>query len=144
MNMLDIHPFAEYLRRQSDVIVAYLFGSVARDQAGPLSDIDIAVLLAPNQERERLIERQLTLLTALDELAEQTVQVTLLNDAPPLLVYEVVREGILLHQRSQAERVAFQVRGMKEYFDVQPMLARQNEALRRRIQEGRFGEFTNA
>lgn len=35
----------EYCASVPDVILAYLFGSHARGQAGPLSDIDVAVLV---------------------------------------------------------------------------------------------------
>jgi uncharacterized protein len=135
MATMTIQPFAEYFGRQPDVVVAYLFGSVARGQATPLSDVDIAVLLDPTEEAEAVLDRQVTLLTELTQLAEPEVQLTLLNDVPPLLAYEVIREGILLHQRSGAERVAFQVKAMKEYFDVQPMLAFYNDVLRQRIRE---------
>ena len=130
MVTMTIQPFAEYFGRQPDVVVAYLFGSVARGQATPLSDVDIAVLLDPTAKPEAVLDRQITLLTELTQLAELEVQLTLLNDVPPLLAYEVIREGILLHQRSGAERVAFQVKAMKEYFDVQPMLAFYNDVLR--------------
>ena len=130
MVTMTIQPFAEYFGRQPDVVVAYLFGSVARGQATPLSDVDIAVLLDPTAKPEAVLDRQITLLTELTQLAEMEVQLTLLNDVPPLLAYEVIREGILLHQRSGAERVAFQVKAMKEYFDVQPMLAFYNDVLR--------------
>ena len=139
--MLNIttQPFSEYFSRQPDVIVAYLFGSVARGQDTPLSDVDIAVLLDVPAEPEAVLDRQIKLLTDLTQLAEPEVQLTLLNDAPPLLAYEVIREGVLLHQRSEAERVAFQVKAMKEYFDVQPMLAFYNNALRQRIREVGLG-----
>jgi uncharacterized protein len=139
MATMMIQPFAEYFGRQPDVVVAYLFGSVARAQTTPLSDVDIAVLLDPVAEPAAVLARQIALLTDLTQLAEPEVQLTLLNDAPPLLAYEVIREGVLLHQRSEAERVAFQVKTMKEYFDVQPMLAFYNEVLRQRIQEDGLG-----
>ncbi|RLC56366.1 MAG: hypothetical protein DRI80_16390, partial [Chloroflexota bacterium] len=35
------------------VVLAYLFGSQAEGTAGPLSDVDIAVLLGPEVPRER-------------------------------------------------------------------------------------------
>jgi uncharacterized protein len=139
MTTMITKPFAEYFGRQPDVIVAYLFGSVARDQAMPLSDVDIAVLLDPTAEPEAVLARQIALLTDLTQLAEPEVQLTLLNDAPPLLAYEVIREGVLLPQRSEAERVTFQVKTMKEYFDVQPMLAFFNDVLRQRIRKDGLG-----
>jgi uncharacterized protein len=139
--MLNIttQPFSEYFSRQPDVIVAYLFGSVARGQETRLSDVDIAVLLDPMTEPEAVLDRQITRLTDLEQMARLEVQLTLLNHAPPLLAYQVIREGVLLHQRSEAERVAFQVKAMKEYFDVQPMLAFHNDALRQRIREDGLG-----
>ena len=50
---------AESLRTALDkagaaVQCAYLFGSTARGEAGPLSDVDVAVLLDQNVERERV------------------------------------------------------------------------------------------
>ncbi|MCX7682029.1 MAG: nucleotidyltransferase domain-containing protein, partial [Anaerolineae bacterium] len=35
------------------VVLAYLFGSQAEGRAGPLSDVDIAVLLGPQVPEER-------------------------------------------------------------------------------------------
>lgn len=139
MTTIDKQSFQEYFRQQNDVIVAYLFGSVARGQTTPMSDLDIAVLLDTSADPQAMLTRQITLLTELAQLAELEVQLTLLNDAPPLLAYQVIREGILLHERSQTERVVFQVKTMKGYFDVQPMLAFHNDALRRRIREVGLG-----
>jgi uncharacterized protein len=140
---LNYRPLQDYLRQQGDVVVAYLFGSAARGQMTPMSDVDVAVLLDAPPDNELLIERQLALLTDLERMVEPELQIVLLNHAPPLLAYEVVREGVLLHERSSPERVAFQVRAMKEYFDIQPMLARQDKALRRQIQEVGLGRQGN-
>jgi uncharacterized protein len=141
---IDYQPLQDYLRQQADVVVAYLFGSAALGRMTPMSDVDIAVLLDAPPDSEALVERQLTLLTDLDQMVEPELQIALLNHAPPLLAYEVIREGILLHERSSTERVTFQVRAMKEYFDIQPMLARQDEALRQQIQEVGLGRRTTS
>jgi uncharacterized protein len=133
------HPTRNYLRQQEDVIVAYLFGSAAREQMTPMSDIDIALLLDTPTNGKTMLERQLGLLTDLDQLVEQEIQITLLNHAPPLLAYQVLQEGILLHERSTAERVAFQVKALREYFDIQPILKRNNQALRAQIKESGLG-----
>jgi predicted nucleotidyltransferase len=98
---VDERAFREYLRRQDDVVVAYLFGSVARGRALPMSDVDVAVLLAAPDDREAMLERQLALLTDLERLTDAQV---------------------------------------KEYFDFQPRLRVQNDALHRRIREGDFGQ----
>ena len=139
-NIEDItNKFAAYLARQTDIVAAYLFGSVARGQTHALSDVDIAVLLDPDIDRQTSVERQLELMVMLDDIADREVQVTLLNRAPPLLAYQVIRDGILLYERSRHERIAFEVRTMKVYFDFKPRLEFFNQTLLKRIQEVGLG-----
>ena len=46
LNLDEYKPALEaYFAALDDVVLAYLFGSYARGQAGPLSDVDVAVLL---------------------------------------------------------------------------------------------------
>jgi predicted nucleotidyltransferase len=124
-----------YFARQPDVVVAYLFGSVARGWADQLSDVDIAVLLDERLEADERIERQLRFMVDLDEYADREVQVVVLNQAPPLLAYQVVRHGILLYERSRAERIAFEVRTRRVYFDFKPRLDFHTRALLKDIKE---------
>jgi uncharacterized protein len=135
----DLAEVSAYLSEQPDVAVAYLFGSVARAQATPLSDIDVAILLPPELTGEALLERQLELAEELAALAGVDVQVTILNRAPPLLAYQVIHDGILLHQQDVAVRIEFEVRTLKLYFDVKPMLEFHTQVLFRRIQEEGLG-----
>ena len=120
---LDLAGLAAYFAGQTDVIAAYLFGSIARGQANRLSDVDIAVLLNSSVDEEAALERQLKLMIDMDHFADREVQVVILNRAAPLLAYQVIRDGRLLFERDRAERIAFDVRAMKLYFDLQPMLA---------------------
>jgi predicted nucleotidyltransferase len=136
---IDLDTMTAYFAEQSDVVVAYLFGSVARNQASHLSDIDIAVLLDAGLAPEASVERQLQLMVALDDFTDREVQVTILNRAPPLLAYQVLKDGIPLYERSRSERVAFEVRAMKIYFDVKPMLEFHSQILLRQIQEVGLG-----
>ncbi|MCL7453271.1 MAG: nucleotidyltransferase domain-containing protein [Anaerolineae bacterium] len=132
---VNLPAISTVLARQGDVVAAYLFGSLARGQAGPLSDIDIAALLTPALEEQAAVERQLDLMVALDALDPREMQVTLLNHAPPALAYQVLRDGILFYERSQPQRIGFEVRAMQRYFDVQPMLDFHAQVLMQQIQE---------
>ncbi|UCC86996.1 MAG: nucleotidyltransferase domain-containing protein [Anaerolineales bacterium] len=137
---IDVDALAAYLTQQGDVAAAYLFGSVARGQAGHLSDVDIGVLLDPELGLEESVERQLELMVALDDFADREVQVTLLNNAPPMLAYQVVRDGLLLYERNRLERIAFEVHSMKVYFDTKPLLDFHSRALLEQIREvGLYG-----
>jgi hypothetical protein len=68
------------------------------------------------------------------------VQVTVLNRATPLLAYEVIRDGILLYERHKEERITFEVRTMKIYFDLQPMYYQQDQLLSKQIKEEGLGK----
>ena len=128
-----------YFAQQVDVIVAYLFGSVARGQANGLSDVDIAVLLDPAMSPETAVRRQLQLMITLDEVAIRETQVTILNRASPLLAYQVIKDGLVLYERNRLERITFEVHTMKVYFDVKPMLEFFSQALLKQIQEVGLG-----
>jgi predicted nucleotidyltransferase len=137
---LDTPSIQAYLARQPDIVIAYLFGSVARGEENRLSDVDIAILLEPDLNRETQLEVQIKYLTELDQMICRDVQLVILNDAPPMLAYQVIRDGLLLYERSQEERVEFAVLAIKRYFDVQPMMAYFNQALIQRIKEEGLGQ----
>jgi predicted nucleotidyltransferase len=132
---IDVEAIAAYFAGQADVAAAYLFGSAARGQADRLSDVDIAVLLDAPAEAEENVERQLRLMGDLEEYANREVQVVVLNRAAPLLAYQVVRHGILLYERSRAERISFEVLTRRVYFDLKPWLDFHTQSLLRDIEE---------
>lgn len=117
---LDIPGLAAFLATQPDVIAAYLFGSLAQGRAHPRSDIDVAVLLAA-MDLEAAFHRRLRLMEDLRPYADREVDVVVLNIAPPLLQYQVLKHGRLLYERDRSARVNFEVRVGKVYADLQPM-----------------------
>jgi predicted nucleotidyltransferase len=133
--IVDTKAMAAYLARQPAVVAAYLFGSVAHGRADRLSDVDIAVLFDERLGAEESVERQLRFMGDLEVYADREVQVVILNQAPPLLAYQVVRHGILLYERGRTERIAFEVRTRKVYFDLKPMLDFHTQALFKNIKE---------
>ena len=139
MNTIDIPSLTAHLSAQPDVVVSYLFGSVARGQTTPQSDVDIAVLLDPGLDDRTLLERQLALIGALEPYSDRDLQLVLLNHATPLLAYQVLRDGVRLSARSEVERIAFEVATMNRYFDIQPMLAFHRQALFQQIREVGLG-----
>jgi predicted nucleotidyltransferase len=126
--------------RPGDVLAAYLFGSLARGQALPSSDVDIAVLLERGLDPEGSVESQLQLELDLEGLTGRPVQVTILNRASPFLAYQVLRDGVLIFERDRSERIAFQVNTLKVYFDLQPRLESLQQAGIKRIKEVGLGK----
>jgi uncharacterized protein len=136
---VDVEGLAAALAAHPDVVAGYLFGSVARGEALPGSDVDVAVLLDPELDERARVERLWALIGVLEPFSLREVQVVLLNTAPPLLAYQVIRDGVRLAARSEVERVAFEVHTMQRYFDIQPMLAFHKEALFQQIREVGLG-----
>lgn len=132
----DQKQIVAYLASRPNVLVAYLFGSLARGGATSRSDFDLAVLLNAGLSCREQVECQLDLMVVLDGFSDREVQVTLLNTASPMLAYQVLREGLPLYAREDGERIAFEVRAMKRYFDVKPRLDFYREHLLRRLLGG--------
>jgi predicted nucleotidyltransferase len=105
------------------VIAVYLFGSFARRNEGPESDVDIAVLYsdAPSRTFDGL---PLSLEEGLEKRLGREVQVVVLNHAPADLIHRVLRDGKLLIDLAPSSRIQFEVRARNEYFDLQPILRR--------------------
>jgi predicted nucleotidyltransferase len=125
------------LERHADVIVAYLFGSTARGRAGPLSDLDVAVLLREGADTEAT---QLDLIGDLARAAgTDEIDLVVLNDAPNELAFRVIRDGRVLLCRDEAARVHHRVRTILEYLDLEPLRRLVAQGLRHRLTEGTFG-----
>lgn len=122
------------------VVAASLFGSQAAGKAGPLSDVDVAVWLDPSlSDSERFrIRLQLTGQAA-SALRTNEVDLVVLNDAPPLLKHRALRSAVRLLDRDPVARVRLERHAVAEYLDTKPLRERLTRAMRRRMDEGRFG-----
>lgn len=102
------------------VVAVYLYGSRARGDAAPKSDVDLGVLLsAPPPATLRGVAREME--DTLERVLHLPVQVVVLNTAPADLTHRVFRDGILLLDRDRAARLRFEVQSRNEYFDLAPL-----------------------
>ena len=122
---IKLHIAAELARifQKQNVVLAYLFGSQAKGKTGLLSDIDIAVYFdesAPANERFDL--RLETLGQLMDLFKTDEVDLVVLNDAPPLLSYRILKEGTLIFSDNHKKRLDFEVKAVLKYLDWKPYL----------------------
>ena len=87
------------LRTRPNVRLAVLFGSLARGEADPASDADVIVTMV-----DAGWQRRVELASALETALGRRVQLVLLDDAPKLLLGEVLRDGRVLVDRDGAWR----------------------------------------
>jgi predicted nucleotidyltransferase len=123
--LVEIAARAERLRgllesAPAQVIAAYLYGSRARGENRPDSDLDLALLLAaPPLPKLRSVAREVEDLV---ERAERVpVEAVVLNRAPVDLVHRVLRDGVIVLDRDRPARLRFEVQTRNEYFDLAPL-----------------------
>lgn len=118
---------------EPDVVAAYLFGSLPRGQAGPLSDVDVALLVVDPGRAEDVQARTVDALCR--RLETSRVDVVMLTDSPIPLRYRVVREGMLVACRDAAVLEQFITRTVLQYLDFKPLRDRAFGRVRQAILE---------
>lgn len=128
------------LRDDPGIVLAYLFGSYAAGNQSALSDVDIAILLAPNVSRAAYMQYRLNYLSLAAKIfQDDRVDVVILNAAPPLLAHQAIK-GRLLFERSPEARVEYVVSAQSKYLDLKWFYAIDSNYMARRIKEGTFGQ----
>ena len=134
----------EFASEHREVLAIYVFGSEASGTAGPLSDIDVALLLSPetlaNRSAKQPFGARAAYTTALQAaLQRPDVDVVLLHQASPLLAHRVIAQGRLVFCRDDRARAAFHARTLMRYLDTRPLRQLGRAYLHRRIADDRFG-----
>ncbi len=138
MNLFEKQAQLNQLFTQNPVDAAYLSGSLAgRAVFGQLSDVDIAILLPDQIERDRFLDYQLYFLAELARRMESdTIDVMILNQASLLLQLQVIKYGQILYSRDEKRRIAFETRAVMQYLDFKRMDEMQTQALAQRLHGG--------
>jgi uncharacterized protein len=113
--------------------VAYLFGSCARGDSGPTSDVDVALLAGQPIDLMDLAAIGARIRTVVD----RPVDVVDLRSAPPLLCRQVVAEGELLLVKDPLLRFDFEQEAVRRCEDTRPLRAQQQQLLREGLAHGR-------
>lgn len=100
---------------------AYLFGSHAREQARPDSDVDVAVHLSIGVDATRYLHLSLDIAGQLAFRAGvgPIDGVVVLNDAPLRLVGRVLRDARVIYCRDATARVRYEVEMRARAFDFE-------------------------
>lgn len=122
----------EYYTDRQDVSAVYLFGSVVGGCLSEHSDVDIGVLYIsgclPGWE-DYLRDQQ-----DLSDRLQREVDLVTLNQASPILGYQVLKSGNRVICRNQRMANEYYVQTLNEYFD----LKRCREVIERNLQNVRI------
>lgn len=105
------------LEQDQRVQYALIFGSGARGSAHPGSDIDIAIGLSEPLELRELGD----LVGRLESACGRTVDLVLMDEAPPALAYRVFRDGVTVVERDRQALVHRKALAILEYLDFKPI-----------------------
>ena len=120
--------------------LAFMFGSHARGEAGPLSDVDIALLLSAGVPRDQYLDYRLNYGAAIaDAIHDDRVEVIILNTAPVALAHQVV-QGRILYECTVEARVQYVVAVQRKYLDLKSFFAIDHSYMQQRLKEHRFGQ----
>ncbi|MBI3793327.1 MAG: nucleotidyltransferase domain-containing protein [Nitrospinae bacterium] len=96
---------------------AYLFGSRAKGDRPPSSDVDLAVYLGESEPGRRF-DKKLSLISRLGVIVKKDVDVVVLNDVRNnFLLAEIIRKGKVIFNCAPDERFAFAVAKQHEVTD---------------------------
>jgi len=116
------------LESETAVRLAVLFGSGARERLREGSDLDIGVL---GVDPAKLAALEATLA----RVARRPVDLVALESAPPLLRFEVAREGRVLLERADHAWSDFKAKAMLDWWDWAPYARRFHEAAAARLRQ---------
>jgi len=140
MNEAQLKKLKDHLSQKDEIIFAYIYGSVARNQDTRLSDIDLAIYIDEDKKPAAgPFGYRSDLIAELQPLAGNDIDLIILNEASNLLAYNVFKEGSLLFNKDPDLRTRVQAKTVDKYLDFLPMLRVQEKYLNERIEQNRFG-----
>ena len=111
----QIKLIADELKRD-EVDAIYLFGSYARGNAKPISDIDICIITkrdVPKPVKEDILSN-----------SSKKVDISIFWDLPPMIRFRVLKEGKLLYKKDEIALQRVKIDTLKSYLELQPMIKR--------------------
>jgi len=136
--MLFVHELTNFFYTINSVNFAYMFGSTVRGDANELSDYDIAVMLDESLSKKDMLYMELDLISELTRvLKSDKIDLVVLNDAPLLLKYNIIKNGHVL-KSDETKRVAFEIGVMSRYLDERYYIKRHTDMILQRIARSGF------
>lgn len=108
---------------------AVLFGSAAQGTSRSKSDVDIGVSLESGADRSP------TLGVVLERAIGRPVDLVWLDEAPPLLRFEIARAGLVLVERDRHRWAEFRAHAMIDWWDWAPTARMMHETMSMRLRE---------
>jgi len=135
-------PAVKNVFQKNKVVLAFLFGSAAKEKVTNLSDLDFAVVLNKSVPLDKYHQIRLSLLDQLGRIIKfKPLDVAILNDASPLLAQLVMTQGQLIFCQDEDLKADFQTKTLKNFDDAFYLKKVYYHYLGRRVKENKLGEY---
>ena len=137
INFGEIESKVKDLSERFNILLLYVFGSYASNNASMLSDLDVAFL----PERKFNVDSILSLIGELQDIfEEEAIDLVDLSQVPLTLIHRVFKEGRCLYARDLRTKIEFESRKENLYYDTEHLRKEYFDALKRRIKDGTYGD----
>ncbi|MBI5332124.1 MAG: nucleotidyltransferase domain-containing protein [Candidatus Aenigmarchaeota archaeon] len=119
MNAIGINKLVKKIRGDKDVLAIVLFGSAARDQLTPLSDVDICIVLKEDFKNKRAMFRKRIKYIS---HAPDKFDIQIFQSLPLYIKVIIFKEGEILYCRNKKELFRIALKTMKDYSLFKPHL----------------------
>lgn len=122
--VFDFEKLQDIFKDYPYIASAYLFGSQISGRTGPMSDVDIAILLKePYPEGRYLIhEEDYLSYKVAKALDVKEVDLVDLNSQGLIFQHNVLRGGKLIYDADSVLRIKFEIRVISNFCDFEPTL----------------------
>lgn len=122
--MVNIDKVENIFKDYPCIASAYLFGSHSSGKIGPMSDVDIGILLKDNSPRGRKLMKKMDYLAYRieDALRAGEVDLIILNTQGLIFQHNVLRTGKLIYDADPAFRIVFEMKVISNFCDFEPTL----------------------
>ncbi|MBI2050879.1 MAG: nucleotidyltransferase domain-containing protein [Parcubacteria group bacterium] len=124
------------------VALAYLFGSRARGNVGPLSDVDIAVVFSKKVPKDKQFDLELSMMSDIGSVfkIDRVDVVNLETCKSPLLKHRAVFYAKPLYVTDEEQRFMIEQKIRREYEDTNHIRETQYQIMRRHLVHKTFGK----
>jgi len=110
----------EKIFKENQVLLALVFGSVARGDNSSISDIDIGLFFSPNTTKKERFDSILIISSKIQRILKKNeIDIVAINDAPSRLKFKIMTEGKIIYCEDMELFYNLKEKAMLEYFDFQ-------------------------
>lgn len=134
MNDSVTHIIADYFSHRKEVVAVYLFGSYARAQELPMSDVDVGILLDDAALPEALEKRD-RYMVDLSRLLRKDIHPVILNSAGEGLMKQIFSRGKCIAENNHEKHILFRTAMFSRIVDFSYYKNQMQTGLSRKLTE---------